>query len=298
METSKMLEKANSINALLAQDGAAFEVGVREVYKPNVGELSGFELRPLEGDGCVRPMVYPEEQFHFMEDSDLAAFMEQVYASKKAEMETINVNLSRRNIAASVLPKVLSYERNAEMLLTHGIPFVEVPGTDLLAIFYIPAAKDGTVTITDSILDRAGLTVDEIYAGSCSNILGHMQVKSLFSMLSEISGNNTPCGMEMGGPGSPLWVMTTDRQLFGAGVLAAGREALVRMGSAIRAEQFFILPSSVHELLLLMDNGSIDPEFLLTMVTEINAAQVAPEEQLTDNVYHYDMATDKLSRYR
>ena len=51
---------------------------------------------------------------------------------------------------------------------------------------------------------------------------------------------------------------------------------------------FFILPSSIHEMLILPDDGQVDAEMLKDMVKEVNATQVAPEERLTDDVYHYD----------
>ena len=48
---------------------------------------------------------------------------------------------------------------------------------------------------------------------------------------------------------------------------------------------FFILPSSIHEILIVPDNGKMELE---AMVKEVNATQVAPADKLTDSVYHYD----------
>ena len=56
---------------------------------------------------------------------------------------------------------------------------------------------------------------------------------------------------------------------------------------------YFILPSSIHEVLLLRDDGNMDYRALEAMVREINVTQVAPEERLSDQVYHYD-AAEKL----
>lgn len=51
---------------------------------------------------------------------------------------------------------------------------------------------------------------------------------------------------------------------------------------------FFVLPSSIHEVLLIPDDGSADYHELAAMVQTINETQVAPAERLSDNVYHYD----------
>ncbi len=58
-------------------------------------------------------------------------------------------------------------------------------------------------------------------------------------------------------------------------------------------QSFFILPSSIHELLIVPDNGMMDLKALEQMVREVNETTVDPAEKLTDNVYHYD-ANDKI----
>lgn len=52
---------------------------------------------------------------------------------------------------------------------------------------------------------------------------------------------------------------------------------------------FFILPSSTHETLVIPDNGAFDYRVLEDMVQTINENEVAPEERLSDHVYHYDV---------
>jgi len=56
---------------------------------------------------------------------------------------------------------------------------------------------------------------------------------------------------------------------------------------------FYILPSSIHEVLIVPDNGMMDLAALENMVREVNATTVDPSEKLTDNVYHYD-SKDKI----
>jgi hypothetical protein len=58
---------------------------------------------------------------------------------------------------------------------------------------------------------------------------------------------------------------------------------------------FFVLPSSVHEVILLPDNGE-DPEGLLQIVAEINHTQVAEEEVLLDAVFKYRAGDDFIHR--
>ena len=49
-----------------------------------------------------------------------------------------------------------------------------------------------------------------------------------------------------------------------------------------------ILPSSVHEVLAIPDDGKQDPKHLKRMVETVNRNEVSVSEQLSDNVYYYD----------
>ena len=81
-------------------------------------------------------------------------------------------------------------------------------------------------------------------------------------------------------------VLTNEQALYGAGSLFYPQmmdQIADRMGS-----NYFVLPSSIHETLILVDNGDVDREALESMVQEINGMAVAPEDRLSDHVYHYD----------
>ena len=63
---------------------------------------------------------------------------------------------------------------------------------------------------------------------------------------------------------------------------------------------FFVLPSSLHETIVVPNDGNMEYKALLAMVTEINATQVDTQDKLTDQVYHYDVTDkvfEKASRY-
>ena len=58
---------------------------------------------------------------------------------------------------------------------------------------------------------------------------------------------------------------------------------------------FYILPSSVHEVLVLSEKKAPCIKDLRDMVYEVNSTQVLPEEILSDNVYYYDKETKSIS---
>lgn len=83
-----------------------------------------------------------------------------------------------------------------------------------------------------------------------------------------------------------FFVVTNTDRIDGAGVIFYP-EFMDSMGELL-GNDFFILPSSIHEMLVLPDDGQVDAEMLRDMVKEVNATQVAPAERLTNDVYHFD----------
>ena len=61
-------------------------------------------------------------------------------------------------------------------------------------------------------------------------------------------------------------------------------------------EKIYILPSSVFETILVVDDGKTDENVLKLMVEEINGEwkEKAPEEWLSDSVYYYDKENDEI----
>ena len=84
-----------------------------------------------------------------------------------------------------------------------------------------------------------------------------------------------------------LYVLSNDRMVNGAAVICYP-EIMQQIGDQV-GESFFVLPSSVHEVLLVSDNGTLHLKELEQMVKEINTYEVMPEDRLSNSVYHYDI---------
>ena len=84
-----------------------------------------------------------------------------------------------------------------------------------------------------------------------------------------------------------MFIITNPQTVDGAGVIFYP-EVMDQIGEGFQGN-FFILPSSTHETLVIPDNGAFDYRVLEDMVQTINENEVAPEERLSDHVYHYDV---------
>ena len=63
----------------------------------------------------------------------------------------------------------------------------------------------------------------------------------------------------------------------------------------IMGGSFFVIPSSVHEVLIKPDDGSMSPLELARMVKTVNDEAVSPSERLGNRVLYYDEEAKTLS---
>ena len=70
----------------------------------------------------------------------------------------------------------------------------------------------------------------------------------------------------------------------------------VRQEIAEKVGDFYMLPSSIHETLIIPKDAGMEFKELEQMVQEVNQTQVAPGERLSDHVYEYDAKEHELFR--
>ena len=91
-------------------------------------------------------------------------------------------------------------------------------------------------------------------------------------------------------PQGLMYIMTNSAAFYGtAGILDSGW-----LHGRTGGNSCYIIPSSVHELLFIPDNGQANQDELDRMVQEINSLEVAEDERLSWHCYYYDAATGEI----
>lgn len=83
-----------------------------------------------------------------------------------------------------------------------------------------------------------------------------------------------------------MYVATNEQCSLGAAVMRYP-DFREKVRGMIRGD-FYILPSSIHEVILVPESFGLEPERMQEMVKEINQTGVVPEEVLSDSVYYFD----------
>ena len=92
--------------------------------------------------------------------------------------------------------------------------------------------------------------------------------------------------------GELMLVLTTEEGYLGASALFY-TDMQKRIGEIVGGD-YYVIPSSVHEVLIMPELGQMNPNDMAAMVKEINELQVAPDERLGNRVMHYRADLDKL----
>ena len=82
-----------------------------------------------------------------------------------------------------------------------------------------------------------------------------------------------------------MYVLTNLTSCNGAGAMFC--DALLEKIQTKLDCDFYLLPSSIHEVIIVPDEGGFDRSELDEMVKTINATEVNPDDRLADHVFYY-----------
>lgn len=244
----------------------------------------------------ISPTIYLEEYYqHFLEGHSIhhiAKSVSEVYHEVKFEhtwqVETVkDFNL----IQSKIVYKIIHAEKNEALLQT--IPYVAY--MDFAIVFYIlfevTDAGTATIPITYELLELWNTDLPELYRIAAQNTkeLLPAKFKPMRVVIEELLGH--PCESE-DVEDNLMFVLSNPLRSFGAACILY-EDTLANIGAEL-GENFYILPSSVHEVIIIPESKAPANYDFDEMITEINETQVDIEDVLSDHVYYYDCLRDKI----
>ncbi len=168
-------------------------------------------------------------------------------------------------------------------------------GYALVAYMELPdeVAKDGIFNVPKDLAEKLGFNPRRIMLdarlGSMASDFPKLTPMQEVLMWGET--HNLLTGGEMP-EGELMLVLTTEEGYLGASALFY-TDMQKRIGEIVGGD-YYVIPSSVHEVLIMPELGQMNPNDMAAMVKEINELQVAPDERLGNRVMHYRADLDKL----
>lgn len=173
-----------------------------------------------------------------------------------------------------VFLRLINTERNKDFI--QGKPHFEVEDLTAVFTYRVDSPAPGTIAetvITEDLCDMWGIPSGMLRAYANKNI---KDASYLFEDVAKSTGFPVSLG---------IYVLTNIENVHGAYEML-NPIALETVGEKIG--DFYILPSSINELIIVPKKAGDKPEGLRGVVRTINAEEVKPEEQLSDSIYEYD----------
>ena len=284
MEYQEFIE---NVTLLLRREmGPDYEVKTRDVTKNNGIHLTGVIM--MRESDKMSPTIYLEEPYRMYreEGRSLQGIVTDIVQLYREQMANISFDVDRFRdfgyVRNHIFYKLINYERNPELLA--DVPHFK--WCDLAVVFYYSLAESrqgrASILIRNSHLDLWRQSAEELGRIAHGNMRRGMP--ELFipmrQMVKEITGSEPPASARLS-----MYVLTNRSKLNGAAAMLYSEQM---KGLADRLEtDLLILPSSVHEVILLPDDHEQPYDFYRRMVREVNTTQVDPEEILSYRIYRY-----------
>lgn len=187
--------------------------------------------------------------------------------------------------------------------LLEQVPHKEVADLSLLCYVDLPVDQgsyNATFKITEQMLQKWNVDREELFQIASENIIpaNTPVLQNLEEVTRQILIGGAPPEnllkkeIDFSNQEAMILVLTNEKKNFGAAMMFEP-QVMDKLSQSF-PEGFYILPSSLHEVLILPDRGGISPKELGAMVREVNQSQVEKMEQLSDRVYRYDKEKQKI----
>lgn len=269
--------RTNKINNLIATINSMLPIGLsaeyKEVIKNNNILLDGICF--IDTTTNVSPIIYLNQFEDLLDDeTKLAQRIIEIYTSntgKKFKDFDFSLITSEDWIKSCVKPRLTMDP--APGLLT-------APFLDLYITFYVSINENASIQLTN---ENCKIPVEVLRYHAIKH------TKYEFYNMSEV--------IPLGDPDDyPLWILTNESNLWGAAAILDDL-ALASIAQKF-GTSFYILPSSIHEVIIIPDTYTSDLNTLISIVKDINKRVLDPTEVLSDNIYLYIKDSSNISIVR
>lgn len=268
------------------------QVEISVVKKNNGVSKAGLSIREDEHD--VSPLLYLDDYYiHYQNGELLENIIRNIRADydKKVQMAAVKIpNLQEfENIRGRVIYRLVNYEKNKDIL--EDCPHIRL--YDLAVTFRWVAHIDdvgvSTSLITNKQVKEWGVSVNDLVLAARQNTprLFPAQIIDMEEMLAGmVSFILYPSAI-------PMYILTNKQELNGASALLYGD--ILKDFANKKGADMYILPSSIHEVIMVPADRINDPTKLLSIVHDANTTVVSIGDVLSDSVYYYDRKTDHIT---
>lgn len=293
--------------------GSDYKVSVMKVNKLNGINLQSMVIQ--KNGETVTPNIYLEEYYErYQNGRSIELLADEVMScylqiGKRPNLSVPSI-IDFDTVRDKIFFKLINYDKNKELLET--VPFIK--WLDLAVVFSVLVKQDtegiGSFYVSNQLMEGWNLDTETIYKYALANtprlfgssvrmmddIIRDMLIKDfehagdkdsfdniMNAILSEQSSTNGYHKMYVAsnsiGINGAVWMLYNDE--------------LHTLSNKLNSD-LYLLPSSIHEIIIIKADEELQKDQLLDMVREVNDTQVPVQEVLSDNVYYFKRETETI----
>lgn len=194
-------------------------------------------------------------------------------------------------LSSYIFFRLINFERNAEIL-------TQIPHKtflDMAITFHCLIRREddsiSSIRITKEHIKKWGITVDDLQE------LAHINTRKLFppalKSIDEVIEEPNDFEDYESKDACPMYVLTNEKGIYGAFYILY--KDVIRDFARLINSNLYILPSSIHEIILVPAEDGLEKEHLNRLILEINESFLSADEILSDNVYVYSLGSDDIA---
>ena len=270
------------------------EVRFHKVQKNNGVVLDSVTIH--SGKVNISPTIYLNQFLREMENGKEmeTVFQEilRIYESNAiGDSMEMDFFMDWNKVKDNIGMRVINRSLNKDYILTES-PFFNY--LDLAVVFFynVPVMEGATIRITNAHMEMWNISKDELLAQAKANLENDtFDIRSIVEVMGEMLGE-MPVDFAPDEMDSLLYVLTSKDNSFGSKVLLHD-ESLARMSEIFGGKSYYVLPSSIWEVLAACPTSSNEPDVetvkqLKSMVCQVNDTEVQATEVLSNSVYFYN----------
>lgn len=264
-------------------------IHIGSVVKNNGIQLDGLTFG---GEGkLVSPAIYLNGYYdRYMQGDSLTAIMQEIADLYEENKDRVDLNdaalMDYEVIQSYIFFRLINYERNKEQL--EHIPHVRL--LDLAVTFRWLAHQDevgiSSALVDNQMMESWRVTIRDLMLAARRNTPRFFPYK-LTSMAEALNLKKEKK------EDHSLYILSNVAEVNGASCLCY--DGVMQAISQKLHSNYYILPSSIHELIIMEDTKEMPVNKISTMVKDANQTVVGPEDYLSDHIYYYDKNSDQIS---
>ncbi|MBP5265636.1 MAG: hypothetical protein J6Z06_02295 [Lachnospiraceae bacterium] len=275
------------------------QIRIRTVLKNNDRKLDGVVI--CEPGNTISPTIYLNGFFRRVEEGeasftdvmdDLVMLYENNRPAKDLDVDFFS---DYHRVRPRIIYKVVSKVRNKELL--EDVPHLDY--LDLAVVFLClfdqKEKETATILLHNSHLKLWKVTVEDLWKAASVNTPRLMPyvIQPMGDVLSEVMGIPMDDELKTILEFHRLYIVSNVPRVHGATTMLYPN-MLSEFAKCMQSD-FFIIPSSIHELIFFPSNDRKDYAGLMELIQQVNATEVEPEDILSDHPYYYCRETGEIT---